>query len=161
MKKVLFCSIAIAIFSSFQVKPADNAKLLLTAIINSRSENNLFIKVTLTNNSPDSVKYVTWNCSWQERYAIDNDRWKISVNLCFKNGPETITIPPFQSETKILELKRITGLCKSRNPEFKIGFHFVPPPVTIKELPLKVKKIKSKDVMIWSNTLTTNYSSQN
>jgi hypothetical protein len=156
---LIFCFITI-FCTSFQSKQADTPKLSLNAIISGRDSNSISLKVTLTNNTADTVKYVTWDCSWQESYSIDNDKWRIYVELCFKNGHKTISIPPYKSETKTLELSRVIGYTKSKNSNFKIGFHFVPPPDQLKNIPVKLEKLKQNDLTIWSNTVSTNYFSQ-
>jgi hypothetical protein len=156
---IIFCSLLI-FCASFQSKQADKPKLSLTAIIGARDANHISLKVTLTNNTPDTVKYETWDCSWQDSYSIDNDRWKIHVNLCFKNGRETISIPPYKSGTKTLELERVTGYTKSKNSNFKIGFHFAPTPDELKNIPVKFEKLKPNDLIIWSNIVPANYFSR-
>ena len=160
MKQILFYSILVTICYSFQIHRTDNPKLSLKAVIDSRSGNNLTIKVTLTNNTADTVKYISMDCSWQDSYSIDNDKWSIYVNLCYKNGPETISLPPYKSETKTLELKRVIGSSKSKSSKFKIGFRFVPPPVPLDSIPIKLEKLKPNAVTIWSNTVWTSYSSK-
>ena len=156
---LIFCFFSI-FCTSFQSKQTDTPKLSLNAFISGRDGNNMSLKVTLTNNTPDTVKYVTWDCSWQESYSIDNDKWKIYVELCFKNGHTTISIPPYKSETKTLELERVIGYTKSKSLNFKIGFHFVPPQAQLKNIPIKLEKLKPNDLTIWSNTLSTNYFSK-
>jgi len=157
---LIFCFITI-FCTSFQSKQADIPKLSLNANISGRDGNNISLKVILTNNTSDTVRYVTWDCSWQESYSIDNDKWKIYVDLCYKNGHKTISIPPYQSESKTLELNKVIGFSKSKSPNFKIGFHFVPPPAPINNIPIKLEKLKSNDLTIWSNTISTNYFSKN
>ena len=161
MRLVLICCFIIVFYTSFGNKRTDNPKLSSTAIISGRDSNKIYLKVTLSNNTLDTVKYVTWDCSWQDSYSIDNDKWRIYVNLCYKNGHETISIPPYQSDTKTLELKRVIGYTKSKSSDFKIGFHFVPPPDQLKNIPIKLEKLKLNDLTIWSNTVSTNYFSQN
>jgi hypothetical protein len=156
---LIFCFFSI-FCTSFQSKQTDTPKLSLNAFISGRDGNNMSVKVTLTNNTPDTVKYVTWSCSWQESYSIDNDKWRIYVNLCYNNGHTTILIPPYKSETKTLELERVIGYTKSQSLNLKIGFHFVPPPDQLKNIPIKLEKLKPNDLTIWSNTLSTNYFSK-
>ena len=157
MKRVLFYTIFITICYSFQGRSIDNPKLSLTAIIDGRRGNNLLLKVTLKNNTSDTVKYLSWICSWQDSYLIDNDKWKIFVERCFKNVPGTFSIPPYQSETKMLELERNIGFSKNKGSNFRIGFYYVPPPVQLKSIPVKLEKLKPSDVIIWSNTVSPNY----
>jgi len=160
MKQVLFLSALITVCSSFQFQRADNPKLSLSAFIDSRSGNNLSIKVTLTNNTADTVKYLSWNCYWQASYLIDNDKWAIPPNVCYRNFQETFAIPPYQSEVKILELKRIVGTSKSKNSQLKVGFQYIPPPSLLKPIPIKIEKGKSTGTILWSNTISASYYSQ-
>jgi hypothetical protein len=156
---LIFCFITI-FCTSFQDKQTDNLKLSLNAYLSGREGNNMSVRVTLKNYTSDTIKYVTWSCSWQDSYSIDNEKWKIHVNICFANGHETISIPPFQSQTKTLKLERVIGSTKSKSSNFKIGFHFIPPPEELINIPIKLQKLKPNGFIIWSNTVSTNYFSK-
>lgn len=160
MKYALIICCSIICCSSFQTKLPGKPGLSLNAFISKREGSNLAVQVTLTNNSADTIRYVTWDCSWQESYTIDNDKWKIYVEYCFKNGHKTVAIPPYKTETSTLELTRVYGYRKSGNADFKIGFHCIPPPETLIDLTVKPDKQKITGYTIWSNTVSANYFSK-
>ncbi len=129
MKKALICCIIIAICTSFKLDRSESSNLSISATIISRQGKSMTLGVKLTNNTSDSLKYVSWDCSWQNSYLIDNDKWRIMGGWdCFKNGQRIFSIPPYQSETKILELEKLYVISKSKTSEFRIGFHYNPPP---------------------------------
>jgi hypothetical protein len=153
MKIALVCCSIIAICTSFKVLETKNQKLSLSAKIISREAKSMSLGVTLTNNTSDTLWYVSRDCSWQKSYLIDNDKWRVFVNMCYKDGPETISIPPYQSETKVLELLKLDGISKSKTSEFRIGFHCIPPPIEIKTIPAKFERNPPRDFTVWSNKI--------
>lgn len=148
---MLFFSMLITICTSFQVQRTGTPPLSVKAVIDSRSGKSLSVKVTLVNNTADTVKYMSMNCSWQDFYSIDNDRWVIFGDLCCKNGPEIRSIPPYQTETSMLKLERVFGSVASKSSMFRIGFRFVPPPLPLQQIPVKLEKSKPNATIIWSN----------
>jgi hypothetical protein len=146
---LIYCAIVL-IFTSFKIQEAANLKLSLSAVIVNRQPENISVMLTLTNNSADTLKYVSWNCSWQNSYSVDNDKWRIVENICFRNGCVVVQIPPHQSESKILKLEKVKGISKSKDLKFKIGFHFFPPPVKFKKPPSNLEGFPKNDFIIWS-----------
>ncbi len=158
MKIIFPVAIIILFFTSFKLMPAKDKILSLTAQIEKRSGDTFLMKVTLTNNSPDTVKYITWDCTWEKVYSINSDRWTITASdqFCFKNGHIEIKIPPYGSDIKNLELIKEKGIAKVKNQKFKIGFNYITN-FTIKKIPSKYSATPNRDwEMIWSNDVSPN-----
>jgi hypothetical protein len=153
------CRTDLFAFTSFATRPIAVNALTLTAFIMDRKGDDLSVKLILTNHSADTIKYMSWSCSWEDCYSVDNEKWHTSPSFCFKNGREIIAIPPFKSETKILWIVKTKGIGKSKNYDFRIGFHYVSAPLELKTLPIKVEMKKSGGTMIWSSLLVPGYSS--
>jgi hypothetical protein len=152
---LLFCTIIFAC-TSFTIPKQVNPKLSLSAFIFVRDSRSMSVKITLTNNSNDTVSYEGWSCSWQRSYLIAPNTWNIIPNLCYKDGHQTYQIPPHQSQSKILYLEKNVSVPTSKDQEFRIGFHYIPPPENIIAMPAAVLHQRLRaDSIIWSNTLTT------
>ncbi|MGC4099836.1 hypothetical protein [Ferruginibacter sp.] len=156
MKQALILGSIIIIATSFTTNITTVPKLSLTAMINERSSKHITLKIILTNNTADTIKYESWDCSWQDSYTVDNDKWKVLVHICFTNGHKTFEIPPYRSINNILELDR-TSAIKTGNLKFKIGFHYIPHQPDLKNIPGKMNAKKSEDFIVWSNTITPSY----
>jgi len=158
MKILISITLIILLGTSFNLVPTKDKILSLTAQIDKRSSDTLFVTVTLTNNSPDTVRYITWDCTWRKVYKTNSDKWTIlsSDYTCFKNGHIEIKIPPFKSETKELELIKTSGIVKSKSSNFKIGFNFMTN-ISLKKIPSDFTIPKREQVVIWSNDVSPNY----
>jgi hypothetical protein len=62
------------------------------------------IPVTLTNNSGDTLKYLSMSCSWQDFYSVSDNRLQVEIAECDKNIPRIISLPPKSSMTVKLRL---------------------------------------------------------
>ena len=156
MKPALLFLVIIFTCTSFTLPWPAHPKLSLSAFIFVRDSRTMSVKITLTNNSNDTVSYVGWDCSWQLSYITVPETWTIIPNLCYKNGHQTFQIPPHQSESKILDLEKNVSVKTTKNPEFRIGFRFIPPPAHIIASPAAALRQRlGADSIIWSNTLTT------
>jgi hypothetical protein len=77
----------------------------------------LFVPVKLTNNSNDTLKYMTMTCSWEFFYMTDDEKIaKISLKSCDTNIPKALTIGPRKS---IMVKVPVVG--KQRGKKFRIG----------------------------------------
>lgn len=159
MKRVLICGFIFIFCTSFHTHRTESNKLSLVVGVDSRNVNNLSLKVTLINNTSDTVKYISMDCSWQESYRINSDKWKIDISICYKNGRVIISLPPHQSTSKILCLIKKEGISKFETMKFKIGFNFIPLNES-KNIPSKFDYFFKIENIIWSNTITTNYISK-
>ena len=107
MKLVLICGFIFIFCTSFHAHRTESNKLSLVVGVDSRNVNNLSLKVTLINNTSDTVKYISMDCSWQESYRINSDKWEIDISICYKNGRVIISLPPHQRTSKILYLTNV------------------------------------------------------
>jgi hypothetical protein len=77
----------------------------------------LFVPVTLTNNSNDTVKYRSMSCSWEDFYIVDKKSVaEIERQPCDHNIPSILILPPHRSTTVRLPILkgRVSG-------KFRIG----------------------------------------
>src|ERR1700733_4080992 len=42
----------------------------------------LSVKTTVTNNTPDTISYITKSCSWQQFYVVDTRYIKLTNDIC-------------------------------------------------------------------------------
>lgn len=76
--------------------------------------------VKLTNNTADTLKYMSMDCSWREIYRLRADNYSIADGgPCFKNGPTTIEVLPHQSRTVCIAL--VTDRDDNPPQKIKIG----------------------------------------
>jgi hypothetical protein len=101
----------------------DQNKVSKTKFIPANSKYNyygktvLFVPVVLTNNSNDTLKYLTMSCSWEEFYTVDKNNFAaIPIEPCDKNIPKELTLAPHKSVSiKVPVIKIQNG------KKFKIG----------------------------------------
>lgn len=95
------------------------------AIVNDKNGNyngTLSAQVTLTNYSPDTLKYMSMDCSWEDIYRSDNNGIVLYADhsRCFKNGPVEKIVPPWQSTTVTLHFIKSLKF-SAANRLFRIG----------------------------------------
>ncbi|MDP9080888.1 MAG: hypothetical protein M3O71_26005 [Bacteroidota bacterium] len=111
------------------------------------------IVVKLSNNSSDSLKYVTMSCSWMDNFITNNLKFAIGVCDCDSNFPDVKIIPPHKTAfftIRILYKKRLA----TRDNHFKIGMLIVKDlkenqPIDFISEYFSQKKYMAN--MIWSN----------
>ncbi len=105
----------------------------------------LSAKVSLINNSPDTIYYESMSCSWRDRYTINTDTMSIFGSFCKKNGPRNVAILPYGTDARGITLdnakRNFVGL------KFKMGFHFI----RLKDEKGNPYGSLYKDTLIWSN----------
>lgn len=118
----------------------------------------LHVKTSITNNSADTLCYLTMSCSWQDFYIIDSkDIWLPGWD-CGKNMTQWIKIPPHQTAERLLLLTSSKNANELHNIKFKIGFKFY------KVNYNKIKNMNSypdiykyftpkNEIVLWSNIL--------
>lgn len=82
----------------------------------------LHVKTSITNNSTDTLYYLTWSCSWEKFYIIDSKDVIFSTYACDENGLTLMQIPPHQTSEKLLLLKSLKDRNQLHRRKFKIGF---------------------------------------
>jgi hypothetical protein len=79
------------------------------------------VPVTLTNNTSDTLKYLSMVCSWDEFYITDNDKLN-SWTICNDNFPMMEVLAPGESLNRYLKLMRREN---SSRVNFKVGFDLI------------------------------------
>jgi hypothetical protein len=109
----------------------------------------LLVPTTLTNNSPDTLKYLSTTCSWREFYRVDNDKISIKRVDCKKNKPIMLTLAPYKSVDTEIELVIAQTISKVK---FKIGMNLLKIENENNLLDVFREKQKTKNI-IWSNAI--------
>ena len=100
--------------------------LSFQANIISNQNDSLDIKAVLTNNSSDTIAYLTMTCGWIVFYEFDTKSLNFRNLRCDTNIPTSVKIAPHSSHQDILQLKVIDKSTFSSVNRFKIGFAFTP-----------------------------------
>jgi len=79
------------------------------------------IPVRLTNNSKDTLRYITMSCSWEDIYTSNTKRIIILSGPCDKNIPTIAILPPHQSKNVYLPV--IFKKSDTSVKVFKIGIN--------------------------------------
>ena len=79
-----------------------------------------YIKVKLSNNSAKALKYITYSCSWDELFHVDNKAIKVCMQPCDKNVPIIESLEAHKSTEFILP---VTIESKTSNLWFKVGMN--------------------------------------
>ena len=118
-------------FSFAQKEDKDkDTKISFTASVDKRETINgtnfLLIKLSLNNNSFDTLKYIIMSCDYPFNYIINPIRYFAMVDEgCDKNVPELIKIPPQQSIDTLLKLQIDDNFKDEINASFKIGVRLI------------------------------------
>jgi hypothetical protein len=113
------------------------------------------IVVKLSNNSSDSLKYVTMSCSWMDNFITDNLKFAIKVCDCDSNFPDVKIILPHKTAfftIRILYKNRLT----TGDNHFKIGMLVVKDIKKNQPIDFISDYFSEKNYaanMIWSNTV--------
>lgn len=132
----------------------DNSKYILTIKQGKYEKINnqtyLSVPTTLTNNTDDTLKYLSMSCSWREFYCVDNDKMSVEQVICTKNGQIILTLLPHKSVDREIKLiiEQITDTSKLK---FKIGFSLIK---VKNNLPYEFNEQEKMKNIIWSNTVT-------
>ena len=114
-----------------------------------------FLPVTtvLINNTPDTIRYATYSCSWDMNYETDNKLLPLVGIECDHNVPKLITILPYSMDAeKKLEIRTKTDTAQLYGLKFRIGFNYI----SVKygeDVDDKTKLLFKHDHLIWSDTL--------
>ena len=113
----------------------------------------LIVPTILTNNTNDTLKYLTMSCSWQEFYFVDNDMLHVAYRSCLYDSPIALVLAPHKSvETKVkLWIGQLLDGTKIR---FKLGFNLI----KVKSKDYKSLKKESWELretknILWSNSV--------
>jgi len=113
----------------------------------------LFVPVKLTNNSNDTLKYMTMSCSWEEFYMADRrEIATIPIEPCDKNIPKCLTLGPHKSVIVNVPVVKL-----QRGKRFRIGMALIK--LNNHDNLFDLLNIgsysidKKDDNIIWSNTI--------
>lgn len=111
----------------------------------------LTVPVTLTNNSADTLKYLSTTCSWGEFYYTDNDMFTGTITLSRYNVPIILILAPYKSvDTKVKLV--VNQTMHSSSLMFRIGLNLIK--IKNKDnLSDKYKEQQETKNIIWSNAV--------
>ena len=112
----------------------------------------IFAKTVLTNNSPDTMAYLSMTCSWQWGYTTDSKYLSIEENICFSNGPMTIYLAPHKTSVNYLTLIAHKPINELRDAKFRMGFNLVQAD-SAKDGEDAVRRIPDMKNVLWSDTI--------
>ncbi|HMG83013.1 MAG TPA: hypothetical protein VK559_08250 [Ferruginibacter sp.] len=107
------------------------------------------IKTTVTNNSSDTLRYLSTTCSWGKNYVINKEALNIPVASCNEDSAVLITIAPHQYNEKIIRIISLYNAEQLHGIKFKVGMKFV----QACDLDKASKELRRSKNMIWSNNL--------
>ena len=159
MKKLLTI-LVVATIAISTLGQVDTSKYVLTIKQGKYEKVNnqtyLLVPTTLTNNTNDTLKYLSMSCSWQEFYYVDNDKMSVEQIICTKNGQIMLTLLPHKSVEKEIKLV-IEQTISTSKLKFKIGFSLLK---VKNNLPYDFNEQEKKKNIIWSNTIAQTTSKQ-
>jgi hypothetical protein len=82
-----------------------------------------FVPVTLTNNTGDTLKYISMSCSWYEFYHLNNPNLHYQYWGCDKNIPVLLKLAPHES--KQVELEIVGKKRENKFVKFKVGIDLI------------------------------------
>lgn len=113
------------------------------------------IKVTVKNNTADTIKYITMSCSWDDMFQADTSLFEVQgVFNCDRNVVECGYIMPFDTMSRLLIISpryhRIV-----RQADVKVGFNYLPynGPESLFDNQLH-EVWRDKKNIFWSNPIT-------
>jgi len=124
IEKGLLLLVIVANLSFTEYRPKDytlDVKTKQVFIVGSQKY--LTATVKLTNNTSDTLKYLSWSCSFQMFYLIKSEALKMAGYKCTKNIPVVLILPPNKSDTVNLTLKVNEGYTKPI--KYTIGMQLV------------------------------------
>ncbi|MEO3404414.1 hypothetical protein AAFN85_10950 [Mucilaginibacter sp. CAU 1740] len=110
--------------------------------------------VSLTNNTNDTLKYISMSCSWWDIYHISDSSLGFLTLGCDKNVPQGVEIPPHQTRdmTFVLDVGKTTDVSGKK---FKVGMNMVKykSPEQVWD-DLLFNKLADQHNLLWSNEVS-------
>ena len=142
---------------TFGQKDTSKYVLAIKQVKNEKTAQKTFwiVSTTVTNNSNETLKYLSMSCSWQEFYYVDNNKMSIDVGVCTKNGPIIVNLAPNESVNKEIKLQIKQDNGGFNKIKFKIGMNLlqVKNENTTSQLYDEFLKDKFMKNIIWSNSI--------
>ncbi|HTB99729.1 MAG TPA: hypothetical protein VK705_03510 [Ferruginibacter sp.] len=107
------------------------------------------VQTTITNNSSDTLRYLSMSCSWANYYVIDSRAFHLPTSECDKDTALLIQVAPHKRQETMLRLISLLNTKQLHSVKFKIGFKFVQACDTDKAS----KELRRSKNTIWSNSL--------
>jgi hypothetical protein len=107
------------------------------------------VKTSITNNSSDTLRYLSMSCSWANYYVIDQRALHLPTPQCDRDTALLIVIPPHKQQEAVLRLISLLTAKQLHNTKFKVGFKFVQACDTDKAS----KELRKSKNVVWSNNL--------
>jgi hypothetical protein len=107
------------------------------------------VKTAVTNNSSDTLRYLSMSCSWANYYVIDQRAIHLPTPQCDRDTALLIMIPPHKQREVVLGLISLLTAKQLHNAKFRVGFKFVQACDTDKAF----KELRKSKNVIWSNSL--------
>src|ERR1700744_2867135 len=105
-RKMLFLSIILVNISSVNFTSDNYVLRAKTGRIYSEGANNYLVATTiLTNHTSDTLRYLSWSCSYQEFYIVKSEMLTEADYICTKNLPCVKVLPPNRSDSVSLTFK--------------------------------------------------------
>jgi hypothetical protein len=80
------------------------------------------IPLKLTNNSNDTLKYITMSCSWQDIYGTNSKNIEVLMSACDKNVLTKKMLRPHKSMITYIPI-RIIKMARWSNTNFKVSMN--------------------------------------
>jgi hypothetical protein len=115
----------------------------------------IYITTTLYNPTPDTIKFVSMTCSYEDFFTTNTDTFKIQSRYdCYSNYPTVVTLPPM---TKTDRYIMVTRTLKGKNVDtskFKVGMYYLEyQKGKISGYIIKLYENRQNAEVIWSNEL--------
>jgi hypothetical protein len=119
----------------------------------------LSIKTTLSNNSADTLSFMSMSNAWIDSYTTDTSSLVIDASYWTMDVPVLIKIAPDKSVERDLNIVTFINYTKLHTLKFRIGFHLVNNAKTQsmqQDFMLMEQELKNMKNVIWSDTLDAN-----
>ncbi len=85
----------------------------------------LVVPTTLTNNTDDTLKYLSMSCSWLQFYCLNSNKMNFNTWLCSKNIPIMLTLAPHKCIDTEIKLVARQAITTSDKISIQIGMYLV------------------------------------
>jgi hypothetical protein len=114
----------------------------------------IYIVTTIENISADTVKFLSWTCSYENMFLV-NDTLNFVVQSrydCYSNVPCFIYLPPKHKTNRYIMLRQLGSFKKLHEDPIRVGMKLTLQKTSFTGSLIEYTKIKTDDI-IWSNEL--------
>jgi hypothetical protein len=112
----------------------------------------VFVTTKITNESSDTIRYLSMSCSWQDPYTIDGKELVVQRAECDKNVPQLVEVPPLGVIQVVLHLCSSKTIDELKQAPFRIGFNCVTARDS-DEMFLNLSQLRDMKNVVWSDTM--------